>query len=135
MYRKSLGLLRPLLSHPDSRILAVGQPNRTLQLWDIAGKTHLKNLGSNVEDVIRCPWHFLLTTGTLAVGKEINSDIELWNISSAQKPSFLEGHTGSVHTVAFSPDGKTLAAGAGDGKVLLWDVQTETKIDSSSPLY
>ena len=34
----------------------------------------------------------------------------------------LEGHTGYVQFVAFSPDGTTLASGSYDGTVLLWDM-------------
>ena len=34
----------------------------------------------------------------------------------------LTGHTRTVHTVAFSPDGKTLASGGGDEAIKLWDV-------------
>jgi WD40 repeat protein len=36
----------------------------------------------------------------------------------------LAGHESQVNRVAFSPDGGTLASGAGDGKVKLWDVRT-----------
>jgi WD40 repeat protein len=34
----------------------------------------------------------------------------------------LKGHEGLVHSIAFSPDGKTLASGGADGMVKLWVV-------------
>jgi WD40 repeat protein len=34
----------------------------------------------------------------------------------------LQGHTLSVYSVAFAPDGQTLASGSGDGTVRLWGV-------------
>lgn len=36
----------------------------------------------------------------------------------------LEGHSKSVRQIAFCPDGKTLASGGDDGKVVLWDTST-----------
>jgi WD40 repeat protein len=40
----------------------------------------------------------------------------------------LEGHTGSVFALAFSPDGKTLASGSKDTTVKLWDLTTGKNI-------
>ena len=36
----------------------------------------------------------------------------------------LEEHEGSVHSVAFSPDGKFLASGGDDHTVRIWSVET-----------
>jgi WD40 repeat protein len=43
-----------------------------------------------------------------------------------EPPRILRGHTSGVRALAFHPDGKTLASGAADNTVKLWDLQTGT---------
>ena len=45
------------------------------------------------------------------------------------EPRVLRGHKASVTSIAFSPDGKTLASGGGDRMVRFWDVATGREID------
>jgi WD40 repeat protein len=49
--------------------------------------------------------------------------------------TFLHGHGGRVFSVAFSPDGKTLASGNNDATIILWDVSNrQLPVQLGAPL-
>jgi WD40 repeat protein len=49
-------------------------------------------------------------------------DLKLWDVASGQLLRTLSGHSSAVTSVAFSPDGQTLASGSWDHSIKLWDV-------------
>jgi RNA polymerase sigma factor (sigma-70 family) len=53
--------------------------------------------------------------------KEIG-EVAVWDIATGRARTFFRGATGRIKTVAFSPDGKTLATGGRDGVIRLFDV-------------
>ena len=62
----------------------------------------------------------------LASGGSDNQVI-LWNIYNGEKINILKGHSCSVNSLSFSPDGKILAT-AGDNFVRLWHIDSAKEI-------
>jgi WD40 repeat protein len=50
--------------------------------------------------------------------------IRLWDLSTHRTRATLAGHHLGITALAFSPDGKLLASGSYDHRILLWDMRT-----------
>ncbi len=64
---------------------------------------------------------FVPDSPLLVSGGRIDGGIELWDIETGDKLTTLRGHTATVKTLAFSPNGKTLVSSGYDGTILVWD--------------
>src|SRR5271157_2503482 len=118
---------------PDGKTLASGSDDHTVILWDLTARQPIDQMLTGHTDMVLSvafsPDGKTLASG--ACGKNNSADlcvqgeIKLWNVATGQpigQP--LIGHTDAVASVAFSPDGKTLASGSWDNTIILWDVAT-----------
>jgi WD40 repeat protein len=53
--------------------------------------------------------------------------VKLWDARSGEERQTLKGHGGSIHAVAFSPDGLMVASASWDRTVKLWDARSGEK--------
>ena len=148
-------LLKTLIGHtsivnsvvfsPDGKTIASGSGHwagyestysdgEEIRLWDANTGELLKTLTGHedvVSSVVFSPdgnlivsgdwysWDGHLSSGTWS------GEIRVWDAETGEHIKTLTGHTGGVSSVAFSPDGKTLASGRTDGTILLWDLSSQ----------
>ena len=103
---------------PDGKLIASGNSN--IKIWDAVsgtGKFALHVAKSNYPDTVGLA--FSPDSRALASGSS-DEIVNIWDMPSGRRRPVLEGHTGYIHTVAFSSDGKLLAS-ADDASIRLWD--------------
>ncbi|MFB2894540.1 NB-ARC domain-containing protein [Aerosakkonemataceae cyanobacterium BLCC-F50] len=60
----------------------------------------------------------------LLVSGSSDSTVRVWNVKTGECLQVMEGHANWVRSVAFSPDGQTVASGSEDHTIKLWNVHT-----------
>ena len=103
----------------DSSLVAVGSMKK-LRLLGNLKQIGLKEISYGPEgwgNTLR----FSPDDTVLVIGLIQSGGIEIWDLTTGEKRTTLQGHTNEVQTLSFSPDGKTLMSSGGDGTVLLWD--------------
>ncbi|MBD2362382.1 NACHT domain-containing protein [Anabaena minutissima FACHB-250] len=106
---------------PDGEVLATGEADGRVRLWNANTGKELLTLTGHSSSVNSVAWSG--DGGTLASGSGDNT-VKLWDVQTGECRLTLAGHRSSVNSVAWSGDGGTLASGSRDETVKLWDVQT-----------
>jgi WD40 repeat protein len=128
---------------PDGRLLASGSLEETIKLWDVTTGSLVRTLTGHTDSVYSVafsPDGRLLASGSCqrnsnyfcSQGEIKPGEIKLWDVTTGSLVRTLTGHTDSVYSVAFSPDGRLLASGSRDATIKLWEVASGSLVRSLS---
>jgi WD40 repeat protein/ABC-type oligopeptide transport system ATPase subunit len=116
------GRISSIAFNPDGTILASGDANNTVILWDVINHKLLRRLNQHLNHVTSVAFSL--------EGKKLGSvdgsgTLNLWDITNPKTriPLLSEGRNDSFRSVAFSSDNKWLATGSWNpGVVRLWKI-------------
>jgi WD40 repeat protein len=139
-------LMRAVAFSPDGKLIASGDEQATIRINDLQTRQqlHEMDMRSGAESLslafspdgktLACAgaWNeggvpkgitINLQKRVTITGKE-GFFVLLWDVATGQEIRRFGGLEASIRTLAFSPTGKTLAAAAKDGKIVLWQAAT-----------
>ena len=114
--------VRAIAFSPDSQMLAGGSDDGTIQVWDTGTGDRIfefKGHDDSVQDVD------FSTDRTELASASLDGSVMLWSLvgEGANLRSTIQ-HNSRVYAVKFSPNGDTVATGAADRLIRIWDKNT-----------
>ncbi len=113
--------VRSIAFSPKGDLLASGNDDESVRLWDLHTKQELSLPRMHNGRVYTVAFS---SRDDLLASAGDDHVIHLWNVRSQQHVQTLEGKQGRVRSIAFSHQGDLLASASEDKSIAIWDMNT-----------
>lgn len=113
--QNSLNEVMSVSFSPDGEMLASVSAHGT-KLWNYRSGNFIRSLATGDEPIAFSPDGKVLASGS-------KRNLKLWDVQTGALLRELVGHSDTVNTAVFSPDGATLLSGSEDGTVRQWRIK------------
>jgi WD40 repeat protein len=106
---------------PDDSLLAVGDREGTLRIWNLTNDEPPRLINAHGDGVAGVEFS---PAGSVLASAGMDMVAKLWNVKEATEIRTLKGHSAILTQITFRPDGKELATSSFDGTIRTWDAET-----------
>ncbi|MDQ7779860.1 MAG: pentapeptide repeat-containing protein, partial [Planctomycetota bacterium] len=121
------GHANSLALHPVGHVVASGNSDSTVRLWDADTGRQLRVLKGHEESVRAVAFS---PDGRRVASAGADDSVRVWETASGRQLALLRGHEHQVLTVAFSPDGRRLASAGIDETIRVWDADSFAQLNA-----
>src|SRR5579884_3256197 len=124
IYRGHSDKVNALAWSPDSRTIASGGDDKTLQVWDALTAAHMVTVGES-SSVKAISWS--QQSDLIAYGSG-DATVQVWDRANQRKIYTYRGHSSPVIAVAWSPSGPFIASASHEANVQVWQLPDSTEM-------
>ena len=126
-YIDTAGTVSCITFAPDDQILATGDRDGLVRIWEKETGRELASLGGHLLPVRRVAFS---PDGRFLASASDDKTARLWDMSGYKQLAALEGHVQGVTGVAFTPDSKSLVTASMDFNLKIWSSADGTLLNT-----
>ncbi len=117
-HESAYGLTKAAFSRDGKTAVSASQ-DRSVRTWDLSNCSQLSAVQGKA--YVGGPVALAVDLGIAASRAKDHLSIITWEIASGRELQRMARHTGEVHAIALSPDGKRVISGGEDKRLVVWN--------------